>query len=332
MKSQSKLRKALSTNKSITLLAILVVVIIFFYFMNPGYLGRSNILILMKGMSLTGIIGVGVGCLLISGGIDLGTGAVAGLSGIVTAFMLQFGLSWPLSVLIGIFFGIFAGSINALLVNSLDMMPFIATIGMASIWQGLSLVLSRANPVKFSNQAFIDLGQMSFLGGYLPLTFLLMIIVMIIYGFILQRTKFGRKVYMCGGNRNAARLAGINVKRISSLMLINCSMLSAFGGVVYAANMRKGDSAALTAGMDAITAAILGGISFMGGAGGIGGLLSGLLLLNFFSNGLAVVQIPSYWQLFAQGALLVIALAVDYYRNISRQKALKAEKRMLLQQ
>jgi len=331
MKSKSKLRKALSTNKSIALLAILVVVIIFFYYMNPSYLGKSNILILMKGMSLTGIIGVGIGCLLISGAIDLGTGSVAVMGGIVTAFMLQFGLSWPLAVLIGLVFGIVAGVINALLINGLNMMPFIATIGMSSIWAGLSLVVTRALPVKFSNQPFIDLGQKSFLNGYLPLTFLIMLIVIVIYGFILQRTKFGRKIYMCGGNRNAARLAGINPKRITSIMLINCGMLSAFGGVVYAANMRKGDPVQLTAGFDAITAAVLGGISFHGGAGGVGGMLSGLLLLNFFANGLAVIQIPSYWQLFSQGALLVIALAVDYYRDMSRQKALKAAKRLLLQ-
>lgn len=328
MKKASRLR-ALSSNKSLTLLAIMVVVVVFFSLMNPGYISKSNIMILTKSLSLTGFIGIGVACLMIGGAIDLGTSSTAGLGGVLCGFALAAGLPWPFAILLTLIFGAIAGAINAFLVNKLNIMPFIATIGMSSVWQGVSYVSTRANPVKFGETAFNNLGTTTLFGGYIPLSYLIMVVLMILYGFILRKTKAGRSIYMCGGNRNAARLAGINPKKVTTLLFINCSMISAFGGMMFTANMRKGDPTPFTNGMDAITASILGGVSFMGGTGGMGGLFIGLMLLNTFSNGLTVIQLKSYWQIFAQGVLLIIALAVDYYRDQSRQKTLKAAKHLL---
>ena len=325
MKKESRL-KALSSHKGLTLLAIMVILIVVFAIINPGYIGRSNVMIMTKGMSFTGFLGLGIACLLIGGGVDLGTGATAGLAGVLCGLVLQAGYPWPLAVIVAVVFGAAAGAVNAFLVNGLNMMPFIATIGMSSVWQGVSFVSTRANPVKWSNAAFDKLGTITFFDGYMPLSFLILIVLMIAYGFILQKTKAGRSIYICGGNRNAARLAGINPKKVTTLLFINCSSVSALGGVMLAANMRRGDPMPLPQGMDAITAAILGGVSFMGGSGGVGGLFIGLMLLTTFSNGLNVVQLKSYWQIFAQGILLIIALTVDFYRDQSRQKALKAAK------
>jgi ribose transport system permease protein len=329
MRKQSTLKR-LSSNKNLSLVVIMAVIIVFFEIMNPGYLGKSNILILLKSTSLTGIIGVGVGCLLISGQVDLGAGAEAGLGGVLAALLLQAGMPWPLAAIIAIIFGMVAGAINAFLANGLNMMAFIATIGMSSVWQGVGYVLTRANAVKFSNEAFIKIGATSILWGYIPLSYIIMVALMVIYGVILAKTKFGRSMYMCGGNRDAARLAGINPKRVTTLLFINCGAISALGGVLLTSNMRKGDPTPLTLGMDSITAAVLGGVSFMGGSGGMGGLFIGLMLLNTFNNGLTVIQLRAYWQIFAQGALLIIALAVDFYRERSRLRALKASKNAAL--
>lgn len=326
---KAKRRKALSSFKGLTLLGIMVVLAVLFTLMNPGYIGKANIMIMTKSLCLTGFLGIGTACLLIGGGIDLGTSSTAGLGGVLCGFVLAAGLPWPVAVIAALIFGAIAGALNAFLVNGLNIEPFIATIGMSSVWQGVSYVTTRANPVKFSNTAFNSLGTTTFFGGYIPLSFLILVVLMIAYGFILRKTKAGRSIYMCGGNRNAARLAGMNPKKVRTMLFINCSVLSAFGGVMFAANMRKGDPTPFTNGMDAITASILGGVSFMGGSGGIGGLFLGLMLLSIFSNGLTVIQLRSYWQIFAQGVLLIIALAVDYYRERSRHKALKAAKHLL---
>ena len=253
---KASIPKKLAGNKSLTLLAILVVVVVFFSLMNPGYIGRANILIMTKGMSLTGFLGIGVACLLIGGAVDLGSGSAATFGGVLCGFALSWGLPWPVAAIMSLVFGAIAGALNALLVNGLNIMPFIATIGMSSVWQGLAYLTTRANPVKYSNEAFNSVGTTTFFGGYVPLSFLIMVVLMIIYGLILQKTKIGRSIYMCGGNRNAARLAGINPKKVTTFLFINCSTISAFGGVMLTANMRKGDPIPLSQGMDAITAAI----------------------------------------------------------------------------
>ncbi|MDR3277954.1 MAG: ABC transporter permease [Oscillospiraceae bacterium] len=323
MGKDKKRSNILMNNKVAPLLLIMVVVVIFFWYMNPGYLGPSNILILLKSSSLTGILGVGVGMLLISGQVDLATGGEAGLAGVLTAIMLYHGWPWPAAVLTALVFGAAAGAFNSLMVNGLNMMAFIATIGLSSVLTGLANVVTRGSPVKFNNAAFVNIGATKLL-NVVPLSFIIMAVLMIVYGLLLSQTKFGRSVYMCGGNRNAARLAGLNPKKIHTILFINCGVVSALGGVLYASNMRKGDPVPLTQGMDAITAAILGGISFTGGSGGMGGLFVGLMLLNSFNNGLTVVRLKSYWQIFAQGALLILALLFDFYRENQRLKMLKA--------
>lgn len=324
MRNGKKRTDILLNNKLVPLLLIMAVIIVFFYLMNPGYLGRSNILILLKSTSLTGILGIGIGILLISGQIDLSTSATAGLGGVLVALMLHNGFPWPLAVLCTLLFGLVAGSIVAFLVNKLNMMSFIATIGISSVWAGLAYVITRANPIKFSNDGFVKLGNTSILGGYVPLAFVIMLALMLAYGFLLKQTKFGRSIYMCGGNRNAARLAGKNPKKIHAILFINSGIISSLGGVLLTANMRKGDPTTLTQGMDAVAAAILGGISFWGGSGGTGGLFVGLMLLSLFKNGLTMIGLKSYWQIFAQGMLLISALMFDYFREKQRLKMLIA--------
>jgi ribose/xylose/arabinose/galactoside ABC-type transport system permease subunit len=323
MSKGKRIRNLIITSKVAPLLLIMVIVVVFFQFMNPGYLGERNILILLKSTSLIGILGVGVGMLLISGQIDLATSAEAGLAGVLVAILLARGVPWPVAVLISLAFGAVAGAVNALLVNYLNMMSFIATIGMSSVWSGVALLITRASPVKFTNDSFMQIGTMA-IGSLIPLAFIVMVVLMVAYGLLLTQTRFGRSIYMCGGNRNAARLAGINPKTVHTILFANCGAICSLSGILLTANMRKGDPTPLTIGMDAITAAILGGVSFTGGSGGMGGLFVGLMLLNSFNNGLTVVRLKSYWQIVAQGLLLILALVFDYYRENQRQKAMKA--------
>jgi ribose/xylose/arabinose/galactoside ABC-type transport system permease subunit len=323
MKSLKKGLGYITGNKVTPLLLIMFVVVVYFYSMNHGYLGVKNILILLKSTSFIGILGVGVGVLLISGQVDLATSAEAGLAGVLVAILISSGVPWPLSIAITLVFGAVAGACNALLVNGLNMMSFIATIGMSSVLQGIARVITRASPVKFVNEGFLKIGSLA-IGGLMPLAFAIMLVLMVVYGLILSQTKFGRSIYIIGGNMNAARLAGLNPKRRHTILFINCGVISALGGILFTANMRKGDPTPLTQGMDAITAAILGGISFTGGSGGMGGLFVGLMLLNSFNNGLTVVRLKSYWQIFAQGMLLLLALLLDFYRESRRLKQLKA--------
>ena len=150
-----------------------------------------------------------------------------------------------------------------------------------------------------------------------------MIIAFIIFGFILSKTCFGRSIYAIGGNESAARLAGLNPRRIVLLCFVMMGVMCAIGGIVFAARMNSGQPAAnVNLEFDAITAVILGGVSFTGGVGTMGGTIIGVFLIQAFNTGLTMVNVPSFWQYVAKGALLLFALTSDYIRKQNRERQL----------
>lgn len=150
-----------------------------------------------------------------------------------------------------------------------------------------------------------------------------MIIAFIIFGFILSKTRFGRSIYAIGGNESAARLAGLNPRRIVLLCFVMMGVMCAIGGIVFAARMNSGQPAAIVnLEFDAITAVILGGVSFTGGVGTMGGTIIGVFLIQAFNTGLTMVNVPSFWQYVAKGALLLFALTSDYIRKQNRERQL----------
>ena len=150
-----------------------------------------------------------------------------------------------------------------------------------------------------------------------------MIILIAVFGIILARTKFGRQIYAIGGNKDAARLAGLNPQRTILICFILMGILCAIGGIIFSSRMNSGQPAAnVNLEFDAITAVILGGVSFMGGVGGMGGTILGIILIQSFNTGLTMVNVPSFWQYVARGALLLFALTTDYIRKQKREKEL----------
>ncbi|MDR0813391.1 MAG: ABC transporter permease [Oscillospiraceae bacterium] len=315
-------------SKSFALIAIIIVMIIAFTLGNKNYISAGNISGFMTNISTAGLLAVGMVCLLISGNVDLAAGTEACMAGIFVATILGSGMPWPVALIITILFGAAMGLFNAFLVNVLGFMGFIATIGMSSVYKGLALVVSNGINVSISNQGFYPLGAYSIQMGKfaLPLPFIYTVVLFVIYGLILKYTKFGRSIYLIGGNRNAARLAGVSIKKVSTILYINCGAIAAFCGAVSTAKMNSAGPQAISGTeMDSIAGAVLGGVSFMGGSGGLGGAFIGLFLISAFKNGLTAISLPTYWQTVAQGGILLIALVVDYFGERSRVSALKAE-------
>ena len=312
-------------NKTFGLFAILIAVFVVFSLINPNYGTASNITTILYSAAIGGILMIGFATLLISGNADMSFAAVGTLAAIICCFLLNAGVPWPIAVLAALAVGAACGALNAVIWYKFHIMPFIGTMGMSYIWAGLAAYITKNRPVLVDNPAFFKIGG-PLLFGVIPISFAYVIILIIIYGVMLSRTKFGRKVYMCGGNPFAARLSGVNIAKVGTIMMINCSMVSAFGGVVLASRMHQitSDSLSMTL-MNSMTGAFLGGISFGGGAGGMLGAFIGLLLLNFFNNGLIIIGVGAYWQMFAQGVLLIIALFVDGMNSRAGMKKLKAK-------
>jgi ribose/xylose/arabinose/galactoside ABC-type transport system permease subunit len=236
-------------------------------------------------------------------------------------------LNWVVILLICIVLAAVLGLINTFLVNRLRFPAFIATIGMSSIYAGLCNVMTNGDNIQIApkgHEGFLSIGTAT-IGGWLPVLFVVAVVVMVIYQFILSRTTFGRSVFMCGGNPNAARLSGLKPDKMRMFLFLNNSILACIGGILWTAGVKLASPTAIvTSGFDfrVISAAILGGVSFFGGAGSIGGAFVALLLLNVLENMLLVLKVQSYWIVFASGLVLVIALFIDYISAERRRKAL----------
>ena len=310
--------------KQFILFIILLAIILLFYLLNPNYLSGNNLRGVMQAMSITGIMAVGMTCLFIGGGIDLAATTISSFAGIVCALFMRGGVPWPICVVISLIAGGAMGFVVAGVVVHMRMIPFIGTIAVSNVLVGINRALTNAQPVPVPTEGFWVLGG-SNVFSFIPTPFLIMVCLLIIYGLILRYSQFGRNIYLVGGNMNAARLSGLNPKKIKTILYINNSILSSLAGVVTISRMHSAGSGASDSQMSAITAAILGGVSFGGGAGTMSGCFIGILLLNFFNNGLNVLSLESYWQTIAQGALLIIALTMDFYSERSRERALKVK-------
>ncbi len=233
-------------------------------------------------------------------------------------------MSFGLSLIITIGAAMVAGLFNAWMVSYIKLQPFIATLVTQAIFRGFAYIICGGKAVAVADSTFIWIGKARFLG--IPLTVWILIIAFLVFGFILSKTKFGRSIYAVGGNPEAARLAGLNPRRITFTCFLIMEGLCGLGGVILAARMNSGQpTACVNLEFDAITAVILGGVSFTGGVGKMGGTFLGVLLIQAFNTGLTMVQVPTFWQYVARGALLLIALTIDYVRKTNREKRMLAD-------
>ena len=260
------------------------------------------------------MLAIGETFLIIGGHIDLSNSALAAMSGVMVALLIKSGMPWPLAMLLVLLVGAVVGLINSTLANVFSIQPFIATLAVASICEGVGYIISDGRPIGVTNRSFINLGTYK-LFGWIPVPVIILIVSFLVFGFILKKTTFGRKVYIIGGNAEAAHLAGINPKRISTVLYVLSSAIGALVGIILAARMHTGaPTAASGADFDAITAAVLGGVAFTGGKGTMVGCFIGLMIIQCFNTGLSVVGVSSFWQSVAKGLLLVFALVLDHFR------------------
>lgn len=318
--TKNRLSNMLSGDR-LVLLGAIAVVFGFFTYKNPNFLGTQNIIGILMAASLVGLVAIGHTFLIIAGMNDLSPGSLAAFAGVLSALLVSKGLSVYLSLPLTIVVTCFAGFFNAWMVNAIKLEPFIATLVTQSIFRGFAYILNNGKAVSVSDHTFIQLGKMRFLK--IPFPIWVLIIATVFFGFVLARTKFGRSIYAIGGNRDAARLAGLNPTRIITVSYIMMAILCGVGGILLAARMNSGQpSACENLEFDSITAVILGGVSFSGGVGTMFGTVLGIILIQAFNQGLTMIAVPTFWQYVARGALLLFALTSDYLRKEGRERNL----------
>ncbi|MEG0236515.1 MAG: ABC transporter permease [Cetobacterium sp.] len=306
-------------NEKLGLIIALFIMILIFGKMNENYISNINFINILVGASLTGLIAVGESYLIIGGLVDLSPGSTVAFTSILSAYLLSKGVNFYFTVIIVLFSGVLIGLFNSFFINKVKLEPFIATLASMSIVRGLAFITSDGKPIFIKDNLFIALGKNRLLG--IPVSVVILLIIFVIFIVILNKTVFGRCIYIIGGNKKAARLAGINPQQMVSQLYIIMGFLSALGGILLASRMRSGQPAAgVGLEFDAITAAVLGGVAFSGGVGTLTGVFLGLMILQGFNSGLIMLNVPSFWQYIARGLLLLIALSFDYIRNNQREK------------
>ncbi|MDR1589626.1 MAG: ABC transporter permease [Oscillospiraceae bacterium] len=303
-------------SKHFSLVVLLVMMIAFFWAFskNHSYLGLNNIRNILNSTVIYTLLAVGGGLVIIAGEIDLSPGYVGTAAGAVMAALLNStGLPWLVVVVMCLAIGVVFGLINAFLINELKLQSFIATLAIGSfIAGGFAYIVVDGKTLEIKNDAIALIGT-GRIGGFVPYTIIISTAVIVIYGVILAKTKFGRCVYLCGGNREAARLTGISPRLMSYILFANSGMLGALAGLLYDARLKAGNLTGTNHYVfPAITAAVLGGLSLGGGNGDMLGCFLGLLIISGFNNGLVVLGVSPFWQNVASGLLLLLALTLDY--------------------
>lgn len=288
--------------------------------MNNRFLSRGNILNVLRQLFSNCNLALGMCLVIITGGIDLSVGAIMALSGTLCAGTIAAGqLPIPVAILMGLTLGVLVGFINGTITAKMNIAPFIVTMATQQICRGLVYVYADGLPIRCDNPPFNFLGNGYI--GEIPITIIYSVFFVIAIWLVLSKSQLGRWIYAVGGNKNAARFSGINVDKVLMIVYAISGFLAAFAGIIYCARMYSGQP---TLGngdeTDAIASVVLGGTSFSGGIGKIGGVVIGILIIAVLSNALNLLGINSFWQLVAKGIVILLAVCVD---NIKTHKRVK---------
>jgi len=305
----------LSGLQKYTIMFVLLALMVLFSFTSPYFLTVRNITNIITQNTYFIIVAVGLSFVMIGGGIDLSVGYQMSLVGVVTAMMMVvYHQPVWLAVGAGLLLGTTLGLINGIIVTSIRIFPLIATLATSVIFQGISYLISQAQTYRLYPQEFLFLVKGSVLG--MPFDVFLTLLIVILASFIYSETVFGLRVMALGGNEEAARLAGINTRRLKISLYTICGFLVAVATMIMIA---KADTTNSSFGPGtefiALTAAIVGGVSFMGGEGSVPALVAGVFVLAVLGNGMQLAGWGTYAQYIVRGVILLAAVAFDEYQK-----------------
>ena len=291
----------------------LIVLCVAMFIATPHFLTVSNLLNVGVQAATVAILAFGMTFVIVAAGIDLSVGSVAALGGMVSAYSFSsLGLPGWLTLLIGLGTGLLAGLISGISIAYGKLPAFIATLAMMSIARGVTLVISKGNPMS-APPSVTMLGK-NYFG--IPMPIVMMALSGVICWFILSRTVIGRNMYAIGGNEEAARLSGIPVKSIQVIVYCLSGLFAGLAGLVIMGRLSSAQpQAALGYELDAIAAVVIGGASLAGGSGKASGTLVGAILLAVIRNGLNILNVPSFWQQIVIGIVIALAVGFDVVRN-----------------
>jgi ribose transport system permease protein len=283
--------------------------------LTPRFLSIGNLELLLLNGTVIAFLALGQAFVLLTGGIDLSTGSVVALTGMVAALVMRGGLPWWTAALIALAVGALVGVINGCLIYYLKLPPFIVTFAAFGYAASIPLILTGANSVNVTDQMFAFIGRGSIFG--IPMPVILVGIAALVFYVVLRHTATGVHIYAVGGNSETARLAGIPSGRVTVLVYVISGLCAAMGGLITTSRLMVGypSAGSGTELFYSIAAAVVGGVSLFGGIGSVQGALLGAILIATVSNGMNVVGVESYWQPLVIGLIILTGVTIDTYRR-----------------
>jgi ribose transport system permease protein len=301
---------------------VLVVLIIAFSGISPKFLSTANIGNFLRQIPTVGIITVAITMVLITGGVDLSIGAIAAFSGTAAAYLSLQGLNPVIVIILSLAIGGLWGLFNGFLITKFKLEPFILTMGTSYLIRGLILFFTNGIYIKGVPDWFYSLANTTVGARIVHSNTVIFIILAVIMAFVMKNTRFGRYSYAVGSNKEAARLSGINVDKHFIKVYVIEGIFAALAGLLLMSSLNVGaPSEADGIDLFAMAAAIIGGAQFGGGIGTIGGAMVGILTIQVFQNGLAILCVNTFIQKAVTGAIIVVAVIIDFYRKRSTFKA-----------
>ncbi|MBN9258432.1 MULTISPECIES: ABC transporter permease [unclassified Mesorhizobium] len=308
-------RTALLSRYALVIIFVLAVIVA--ALVVPNFATWANIANVLQRNSIIGIVACGMLLMIVLGGFDLSVGAVGAMASVVAAAMIV-NVSGPLGIIVALGFGALVGLFNGFCIAKIGINPFVATLGTQVLVTGLLFIGTAAQPVYGVPEGFTVLG----LGriGPVPIPTIIFAAIACLTWAILRFTTFGHHIYAVGGNKVAARLAGINVDRVTLATYALGGLFAAIAGVVLLGQTGIGQPASATDWpLAAIAAVVVGGVPLSGGVGNVGGAVLGTLLLGVVANALNLLGISPYWQPAVTGAVILVAVGFDSYQRKRRE-------------
>ncbi|MCC2127454.1 ABC transporter permease [Hominiventricola filiformis] len=298
-----------------SIIIIFAVMVAILAVLKPQFIAASNIISMIRQVSLIGILAMGMMLVIINGGVDLSAGAqIALVSVVCSLFAQETQNNLLLAIILSIAMGLFCGLVNGILITGPKIPPFIATLGMTNIAKGMALLFCDGQPIQVENKVILWLGSYRIGSGdwAMPVLILIFLGCALINHIVLRKTHFGKKVYALGGNEQAARVCGVSVEKTRICVYLLLSLYAAIAGILISGRVGAGaTSNGIEYHLDAIASCVIGGVSMKGGVGNVLGVVVGVLIMGALQNGLNIMGVSPYWQQICKGLIIIVAVVAD---------------------
>ena len=311
----------------------LVLLMIVFAMLEPAFLTPLNLFNVMRQISIEGLIAIGMTFVILTAGIDLSVGSLLACAGLVAAMIAKgstassFSLSggaaqgygWFTAMMAAVGVGLAGGALHGLAITRLKVPPFVVTLGGLSAWRGAALMISASGPISGFDESYRWWGQGRL--WQVPIPVIIVLVFAILAHIVLRYTRYGRTVYAVGGNREAARLSGVNVQRVLMSVYVIVGFFAGLAGFVLSARLNSSEAVAgVGYELTVIASVVIGGTSLFGGVGTIFGTVIGSILIGVLINGLVLMNVNSYVQQITIGLIVVLVVAFDQFAKARRLK------------